>query len=144
VTLLRPARFFGGIAVAAMVALSACSDNGTGSGGDDVEDEVQGIWVATSFAIGETDYVPQGMAIVGTLTATTYSLGIINDVAGICDGGGANCTLEDNYSVTSTAITLDPGGEDEVVFTLSLQGNTMTWSGVIDGETLTIGWTRVT
>lgn len=139
-TTLRPARILSRFALAALVAVAACSGDSTGASNDD---SVVGVWQATSMKGGTTEFLIDGMTVRATITATTYSLAIISDQAGFCDGPD-DCTITGNYTRSGTTFTIDPGTEDEAVFSLSFQGNTMTWSGTIDGESATFRWTRTT
>jgi hypothetical protein len=117
-----------------MPLIVACS--GDESTGPD-SDPLVGTWQVTSFQTLGVDAIDLGMSMQVTLTsAKTYTLVITDDAFGACDAG-TSCTETGSYSSTSTQITLDPG-PDEVTFNYSIQGNTMTFTGNIDGDPVTV------
>lgn len=106
---------------------------------------IVGTWQATSFAGLGTDLIADGMTLSATLSASnTYTFDVTGDAAGICPGGGPDCTgVSGSYTATETEVTIDPGEEDEVTFAYDIQGTIMTWTGSIDGTPVVITWVRV-
>jgi hypothetical protein len=127
---------------AATLGLPACGDDepaGPNGGGQAWE----GTWNATSFMALGTDAIEDGMTLQGTFTASTYTLTVSNDQVGVCgDGGTPNCTTTGTLAGTSSQITIDAGDEDAVTFNYSISGNTMMWSGSIDGNAVSVTWAR--
>jgi hypothetical protein len=51
----------------------------------------------------------------------------------ICEENETQCTETGNYTSTASSITIDSGTADATTFSYTLNGNTMTWTGSIDG-----------
>lgn len=132
------------LAAAALVAaLSACSGDDDPTG-DDTEASVVGAWQAASFTALGTDYIDLGMSLTAVLGAdNTYDFTVINDLVGICGGdGGENCSTTGAYATSAGQITIDPGDEDEVTFSYSIQGSGMSWTGSVGGTPAVVTWVR--
>ena len=133
----RAARLGTLLAMAVLLPIaSACSsdDDPTAPGAD----PLVGTWQVTSFQALGSDLIAQGMTLTITLSAAkTYTIVVTDDLLGTCDQG-TTCTETGSYSSTSTQITIDPGLEDEVTFNYSIQGNSMTFTGSIDGNPVTV------
>lgn len=122
------------IALLLPLAVSCSDSDATGP----VSDPLAGTWQATSFEVLGTDAIELGMSMRITFTAArTYSMVITNDAFGSCDEENS-CTATGTYSSTSTHLTFDPGLEDEITFTYSIQGATLTLTGDIDGTPVSI------
>jgi hypothetical protein len=128
------------IAFLLLGALAAgCSSDDDGT---EPTSQLVGTWNAISFQGLGQDFVAQGMTFRLTLTSSgTYTLVITNDLIGSCDPG-PDCSQTGTYSATATQFTLDPGTIDSVTFSYAIQGNTMTFTGSIDGNAVSIQWTR--
>ncbi len=120
---------------------AACSSNDSSSPG---ADPWVGTWHATSFVIaGVGDVIAGGMTITVTLNSNgTYSLHFTNDAVGACSTPGSDCTQTGNYSHSGNMITIDAGTADAVTFNYTISGSTMTWTGNIDGNNVTITLTK--
>jgi lipocalin-like protein len=122
------------MAVLMPLVVSCSDDESTGPDSD----PLVGTWQVTSFEALGVDAIDLGMSMQITLTAAkTYTFVITNDALGSCDGA-TSCTQSGTYSSTSTQITFDPGDPDEVTLNHSAQGTTMTLTGDIDGDPVTI------
>ena len=53
-----------------------------------------------------------------------------------------NGTQSGDYTATATTLTVAPGTEDEVTFEYTLNGDTMTWMGLVEGVPATIVFMR--
>lgn len=124
-------RRYTALALAVLLPLAAaCSDNdptGPASHG------IVGRWQITSFQVGGMELVEPGSSVEITFTpAGTYSVTMTGDFSEAC-GIASTCTETGTYASTSTRITLDPGSEDELVLSYSIQGRTMTFTGEVEG-----------
>lgn len=128
-----------GLSLAFSPGLTGCgSDGGNGPGAS-----LAGAWDVTSFMALGTDVIADGMTFVMTLSAGgTYTFDVTNDLIGICDPD-PDCSDSGPYSQTASTITFDPGDPDEVTLSFTLQGNTATLTGSIDGNAVTITLTRI-
>lgn len=136
------ARSIRGLAAVGLLAtLAACGDdNGDPTG---LVDDLQGTWQVTRFqGAGFPDFIAGGMTLTVTLAETTYSLFVTNDLADICLGLN-DCSTTGTYSATGSQITLDPGTADAITFNYTIQGNSMTWTGSIEGLPVTIEATKI-
>jgi len=126
-------------AVMLVPVATACSDDET-----DPTSALVGTWNATHFTGLGNDFIAAGMVLRLVLTSShTYTITFTNDLIGACDGGVPNCTQTGDYESTATTITINPGDpEGETVFTWTIQGTTMTWTGSIDGTAVTIVFAR--
>lgn len=137
----RPVRASAAIPVLALavVALGACSDD------DDPtyqEPTIVGSWQATSFEALGTNFIAAGMTLDLTMSDTgTYTITVTNDLVDVC-GGETNCTTTGPYTSTATQITIDAGKEDEVTFDYTVTSTTMTWTGTIDENSVTVSFVR--
>jgi len=123
-------------ALALTPIVSGCSDD-TGP-----SSPLFATWNATSFTALGDDFIADGMTLRVTLSATgTYTLVVTGDLVGSCDPG-PNCTETGNYTYTATNITIDPGLADEVTFAYTIQGTTLTFTGSIGGNPVTIRFTK--
>jgi hypothetical protein len=123
----------------ALVFIPACSDDDPVAPG---ADPIIGTWQVTSFVGLGQDFIANGMSMTITLAADgDYTFAIANDLIGSCDVG-SNCADSGTYTATSTQITIDPGTADAVTFNYSINGNTMTWTGSIDGNAATVTMVR--
>jgi hypothetical protein len=130
--------------VASAVALSACSDDDNPAGPGGNQDAYVGTWTATSFVVSGMDLVDLGMGLEATLTTSSYSLTVTDDVVGICEGSGsADCTETGTLSGSGSQVTFDPGTTDEAVFDYTIVGSNMTLTGAIDGEPVSITFHKV-
>lgn len=121
--------------------LPACSDDGTGPEND--EDAYVGTWNATSFAALGQDFIAQGMTLTGTFTTSTYTFTATADAVGVCgDEGTDDCTTTGPLVADGNQITIDVGTEDAVTFDYAISGNTMTFTGSIDGISAVVVWAR--
>lgn len=125
-------------AVLALTALLPACDDSTSP--DDTT--LEGTWTATSFTALGTDFIAQGMQLGVTLDASgTYDIEVEDDQVGMCDPG-PDCSREGSYTSTDTQVVLDPGTDDEVAFSYSITGTTMTWSGAVQGVAATVTLTK--
>lgn len=139
----RSSIFFALVAFA--VALSACSDDDNPAGPGGNQDAYVGTWTATSFVVSGMDLIDLGMGLQATLTTSSYSLTVTDDVVGICEGSGStDCTETGTLSGSGSQVTFDPGTADEVVFDYTIVGSNMTFTGAIDGEPVSITFHKVT
>jgi hypothetical protein len=123
--------------LAGVLILSGCSD-------DPVTDPLVGLWNVTSFSALGSDFIADGMSLHVLLTAAdTYTLDVIGDLVGICGESETDCSSTGAYTSTTAQITLDPDTEDVTTFDYTIQGSTMTWTGDIDGNPVTIAMSRV-
>jgi len=128
--------------VACLLPISACGDSDTNGPG---KDPLLGTWQATRFFGEGTDVIAEGMTLRLTLTATdTYTLVVTDDMVGICESLGTDCTESGPASHTETSVTIDAGTSEPATFTYEIQGNTMTWSGSVDGGPVSVSFDRVT
>lgn len=117
-------------------ALTACPDDETTA--PDTTNPLVATWHITSFQAMGGDFIQQGMTFTFTFNEQGgCSLSVTGDLIGACDVG-TSCTTTGTWSSTSTTFTLDPGTEDEVVFNYTINGNTMTWTGSINGNAATV------
>ena len=130
--------------VAFAAALSACSDDDNPAGPGGNQDAYVGTWTATSFVIAGMDLIDLGMGVQATLTTSTYSLTVTDDVVGICDqAGSSDCTESGTLSGSGSQVTFDPGTQDQAVFDYTIVGSNMTFTGEIDGEPVSITFHKV-
>jgi len=132
--------------VTLLTAAVAWSASGCGSDGDNAgpggNDAVVGTWDAANFIVQGTDLIAQGMSLSFTFSPSGgYSLTIINDQGGLCDGA-ANCSDNGVYSASGTQISLDSGTIDEATLNYTIAGNTMTVTAVIDGTPIAATFTK--
>lgn len=141
----RPRRLFALVTVAALLATAACSSDDDPAGNDDEDATLVGTWEATSFNALGTDLIEDGMSLTATFTAGgTYTFDVTNDQVGACPGdGGEDCVNPGPYTATDTQVTIDAGEEDAVTFAYSITGNSMTWTGNIDGFPVVVAWVSV-
>jgi len=126
------------LAIPAVVSSGCGSDGGGGPG-----NAIVASWEVTSFVAQGTDAIANGMTFTMVLGAGgTYTFTVTNDQVGICDPN-PDCTDTGQYAYTASTVTFDPGDPDEVVLSYSIQGNTMTISGQIDGFPVTITLERI-
>lgn len=129
--------------IALLLPIVACGDKDpTGPGAD----PILGTWQATSF-IGEgNDVIAAGMTLRATFAANnTYTFVVTNDMVGVCsEDGGNNCTDSGPVSHTAAAVIIDAGTADATTFNYTITGNTMSWTGSIDGTPVSLAFTRVT
>lgn len=116
----------------------ACSDDETTA----PVDPLIGTWQVSSFqALGE-DAILNGMTMSITLeTGGDYTFVVTGDQVGIC-GQVSSCTETGDYTSTTTQLVIDPSGGDAVTFTFAIVGSTMTWTGSIDGNAVTVVMTK--
>ena len=127
-------------AVFLLPILVSCSSDDEPTGNN--ANPLVGTWHVTSFQALGSDFVQEGMSLTFTINeGGTYSLAVTGDAVGACDTG-TSCTNTGTWSSTTTTFTLDPGTQDAVTFNYSISGNTMTWTGSIDGNAATIVSTR--
>jgi hypothetical protein len=128
------------LAVAVLLPLAAaCSDDDPTS---PAADALIGRWQITSFQVAGFELMEEGMSMEITFAAAgTYTAISSDDGSGDC--GAASCTETGTYVATSTEITMDAGSEDEVVFRYSIVGNTMTFTGNIEGSAVTMVMRRL-
>ena len=126
-----------GATLIAAALVGGCDDDPSGP-----SSSLTGTWNATSFVVQGQDLIILGMDLALTLTASdTYTLTVANDLTGVC-GTNASCTETGAFTSTATSITLNPGTLDEVTFNYVVQGQTLTFTGSIDGNAATIVFTR--
>lgn len=127
------------LVAAISVAVSACGSDGGTTPSDPLIDS----WNATSFMAQGTDHIANGMAMVATFNSGgTYAFEFTNDMVGACNPG-PDCTATGVYTHVGTQLTLDPGTADEVSLTSSIFGSTLTLTGDINGEAITVVLERV-
>lgn len=140
---LRSCRVSTAVAFAAtLVGIAACGDDPASSG---EQDAIIAAWNVTAFGDGEVDLIDAGMTLVVTLGADgMYAFQVTNDLAEICGGtGGENCTTTGSFAYTATTVTInDDDPEDSTMFTYAIQGNSMTWTGMIGAEPVVITFVR--
>lgn len=124
---------------ALLTAVAACSDDDpTGT-----EASIVGTWQAASFEALGTDFVAAGMELELTLTdAGTYMIDVTNDLIGVCPDEEPDCVQQGAYTSTDTQVTIDPGLEDEVTFTYTVTGTTLTLNGAINETPVTATFMR--
>lgn len=135
----RLALYLALVSAAPLPLLGGCSsdDNGTGPGS-----ALVATWNATSFSALGQNFIALGMTLRITFASGgTYSINIAGDLIGACDQG-TSCVNTGSYSATATQVTLDPGTADAVTFNYTIQGQTLTLTGSIDGNQATITLTR--
>jgi len=136
--------------VAAFALLpSACGDDST-----EPEDDptITGTWTITSFQAMGTDFIAQGLGvtvtIAGSETSGTIQFSFQNDLAmTFCEEEQTTSCIDgpNPFQATASQITLDPGDpEDELTLNYAITGggDTMTWTGIIDGIPATIVLSR--
>ncbi len=122
-------------------AVSGCGSDGKGGTGPNVA--LYADWNVTSFQALGTDFIADGMTMAITFDAGgTYAVVVTNDLVGICDPD-PNCITGGDFTATGTTVTLDPGSVDEVAFNYSIVGTTMTFTGSIGPDPVTITLERV-
>jgi hypothetical protein len=121
--------------------VSGCGSDGNGGSGPNAA--LYASWNATSFEALGTDFIADGMSLILTLDpAGTYTLDITNDLIDACDPG-PDCINGGAFSATATQVTIDPGTQDETVFNYSIVGTTLTLTGSIGGNAVTITLERL-
>jgi hypothetical protein len=124
-------------------SITACGSDGDGNVGTGPNNALYDSWNATSFQALGTDFIADGMTLVITFNvAGTYTLDITNDLIGACDPD-PDCTTGGDFTGSASQITLDPGSPDEVTFNYSIVGTTLTLTGSIEGNPVTITLERV-
>lgn len=128
------------LALIAAMALAACGDDDPSG----PEATIIGEWDITGFVALGTDFIALGMDMDATLTeAGTFSIGVTNDQAEICEGEiGDSCSIDGDFTYTATTITINPGEEGEGTFDYTVSTSSMTWTGDIDGTPVTITFAR--
>ena len=120
--------------------VTACGD---GKGGTGPNAALYATWNATSFMALGSDFIADGMGLVLTLDAAgTYTIDFTNDMIGACNPG-PDCSVSGDFSANASRVTIDPGTADEVVFNYSIVGTSMTFTGNLDGNQVTITFERV-
>ncbi len=129
------------VALAIVAVTPGCDDdNGELTG---PAAELVGSWTATSFVVGGIDLVAGGLSVTFNLADDgTYSSTVSGDAVGVFCDQAANCTESGNFEATSSSITFDPGTEDEITLSYSIDGDTLTVSGTSDGETISATFQR--
>ena len=85
----------------------------------------------------------QGMTLTITFEeGGDVTMDVVGDLIGICGGSMTDGTDTGQFTATATHVTIDPGMPDEVTLAFSIQGNTMTLTGDIDGNPVTIVLSR--
>jgi hypothetical protein len=123
-----------------MAALVAVSTLPGCSGGDSTGPgpSLVGTWNATSFSALGVEFIAQGMGLSITFTVGgAYTLTITNDLIGACDPD-ANCSQSGTYTATASQVTIDPETADAVTFAYTIQGETLTLAGSVDGVPVAI------
>jgi hypothetical protein len=129
----------GALVVLLPVLVSCSSDDDDPAG---LSDPLVGTWNATSFVAGTDDVIALGMDLsIAFSAADTYTLTVTNDLIEARDGA-ADCTQTGSYAATSTQLTIDPGTVDSITFGYTIQGNTLTLTGSMDGIPVTVVLTR--
>ncbi len=128
------------VAASTLWLTAACGDDGpTGS-----SNPLVGTWNATSFIFDGFDIIDAGATASLTFAADgTSSFTVTGDTNMIFCEGTADCVETDTWVSTSTTVTLDPGGVDEVTVTYSISGSTLTFSGTVDGIAISGTFTKV-
>ena len=122
------------LVTALFLLVSACDSGGSNG----PSDPLFGSWDATSFTVLGTDYIANGMGMVLTIKkAGTYTVAFTNDQMGACNPG-PDCTDSGDVVRNGNQLTLDPGTVDEATLTYSIQGTTLTLTGLINGDAATI------
>ncbi|MEZ4413883.1 MAG: hypothetical protein R2910_12920 [Gemmatimonadales bacterium] len=130
------------LAVLLPVAIASCSSDDANGPTPAPGAALHTSWNVTAFATAADDFIAQGMVLVITYKSDgTYTLTVTNDLVGICNPG-PNCVEGGDYTATATAVTLDPGTVDEVVFDYTIAGTTLTMNGDIGGTPVTITATK--
>ncbi len=114
----------------------SCGDDGTSPD----ENTVVGIWDALTFSALGTDLIADGMSLTVSLgEGESYTFAFRNDLVGACEPG-PNCTQAGTYELTGTNLSFDPFEGDPFSFAFSFQnsGSGMTWTGMIDGNPVTV------
>ena len=133
----NPALLAIGLSLAiALPATLGCGDSSKGTGPGS---QLVGSWNATSFQVPGTDLIADGMSLTMTFTSGgSYTLQFTNAPAGTFCQAGTNCTESGSFTSTASTLTFDPGTVDETTFNYVIQGTTVTVTGVIEGDQVTI------
>ena len=131
-----------GLCAAAMLPLVA------GCGDDDIQGNtpsspVVGTWIARNIETPNGDAIEDGgMSLVATISGGgTIAFNITGDQLGLCNPG-PDCTITGTWTNTDNTVTIDSGtGAATVNYTLD--GDTMTWTGTIDGVATEIVFNRL-
>ncbi|HMB71288.1 MAG TPA: hypothetical protein VKU85_18400 [bacterium] len=127
------------LAMLSIALLPACGDDGDdsmGPGGSGAA--ILGTWNATSFNAGGQDFVPMGLTVQLTFTASTYTIGITGDSGNLLCDMSSSCMDGGPFTYTATTITFDAGTVDETTLNYTISGSTLTLTGDIDGTALTV------
>ena len=139
-----PRRRLGAVVVFVTLVLAACGDDDPAGPGADA---ILGSWQVTAFIAGPTDLVNDGMGMDASLNSGgEYLFEVTNDQAGVCgDVIGQDCNSTGSYAYTATTVTIDDDDPvDAVTFAYSItgNGNLMTWTGSIGGIPVEITFQR--
>jgi hypothetical protein len=113
-------------------------DNSMNPGGP----SLAGTWEADTFSAGGTDYVPTGLSVTLTLTATTYVLDVTGDTNNVICEMTTDCVDSGTLSFTSTVLTFDPDDPEAVTLNYTVTDTTLTLTGSIEGTALSATFTR--
>jgi len=130
-----------GLCVAALLPLvAACGD-------DDIQGNVPsspvvGTWIARSLETPNGDAIEEGMSMIATVgDAGTISFNIYGDQLGICNPG-PDCNLTGTWTSTDNTLTIDSNNQNTTV-SYSIEGDSMTWIGTLDGQQVEISFNRI-
>ena len=130
------------VVVTAVPTMLACNGDEEGNGGNGPNGPGEapafvGSWDAATFVVNGVDLIAGGTFANFFFTEDSYNVAATDDTSGILCDPGPNCNESGDLSYTATTMTFDPGEAESVTLNWEVNGDVLTITGSIEGNTLT-------
>ena len=129
------------VVVTAVPAMLACNgdeeeNGGNGPNGPGEAPAFVGSWDAATFVVNGVDLIAGGMFAHFFFTEDTYDVAANDDTTGFLCDPGPNCNESGDLAYTATTMTFDPGEEGSVTLNWEVNGDVLTITGSVEGNSL--------
>ena len=125
------------LCAAALVSVAASCDDDDDDTDPTPSSPLVGTWDATSLTTPTGDAIGNGMSLTAVVGSTgNISLNVVGDQLGLCNPG-PDCSVTGTWTSTASTITIT-SGTDVTTLNWTMAGETMTWTGTVEGVATTI------